>query len=51
MKLNYFNFKEFRNGYLITNDLGEYQYLSPQQFQCFLKEDFTDFPELKNGKL
>ena len=44
---NYFNFKEFRNGYLITNDLGEYQYLSPQQFQCFLKEDFTDLPELK----
>lgn len=32
-KLNYFNFKEKENNYLITNDIGEYVFLSKQDFR------------------
>ena len=38
-KLNYFNFKKLQNKYLITNDLGKYEFLS-----------FNDFDKLVNKK-
>lgn len=31
-KLNYFNFKERKNNYLITNDIGNYTFLSKEDF-------------------
>lgn len=33
---NYFNFKEFNNEYLITNDLGRYMFLSNDDFKDFV---------------
>ena len=41
-KLNYFNFKEKENNYLITNDIGKYAFLS--------KEDFKDLLQRKKLK-
>lgn len=35
--LNYFNFKKFGDGYLITNDLGRYVFLSTDEFVALLK--------------
>ena len=31
-KLNYFNFEEKNDNYLITNDVGEYEFLSKNNF-------------------
>ena len=40
---NYFNFKKFNNDYLITNDFGEYAFLSPNDFKSLLEdESFSD---------
>jgi uncharacterized protein len=35
MKRNYFNFKKIKDRYLITNDLGRYLFLSPEEFKLF----------------
>lgn len=45
-KLNYFNFKEKENNYLITNDIGEYVFLSKQDFRNLIKKKELD-KELK----
>ena len=37
-KLNYFNFEEKNDNYLITNDVGEYEFLSKNNFKK-LKND------------
>lgn len=42
-KLNYFNFKENENSYLITNDLGKYMFI--------LKDDFADMVRKKKLNL
>lgn len=42
-KLNYFNFKENENSYLITNDLGKYMFIS--------KDDFADMVRKKKLNL
>ncbi len=36
-KLNYFNFKEKENNYLITNDIGEYAFLQKQDFKDLIQ--------------
>ncbi len=36
-KLNYFNFKENKNNYLITNDIGKYNFLSKQDFKNLIQ--------------
>lgn len=53
MKLNYFNFKEFKNGYLITNEQGKYCFLDQENFLNLVEGNFTSispelFIELKN---
>lgn len=46
-KLNYFNFKENKNNYLITNDIGKYNFLSKQDFKDLIqRKELT--PELKH---
>ena len=37
-KLNYFNFEEKNNKYLITNDIGEYEFLSKENFKKLLQK-------------
>lgn len=45
-KLNYFNFKEKENNYLITNDIGRYKFLEKQDFiQLIQKQELRQ--ELK----
>ena len=41
MKVNYFNFKKNQEGYLITNEQGRYYFLSPKEFENFVREDFA----------
>ena len=42
MKLNYFNFKEFRGEVLLTNDLGRYVFLKPTVFKRFLSGELDE---------
>ena len=42
-KLNYFNFKNKQNKYLLTNDVGEYIFLEKEDFAKLIKKE-----ELKN---
>jgi len=37
--LNYFNFKKFDDGYLLTNDTGRYQFLADEEFQQLLNKE------------
>ena len=41
-KINYFNFKERKNNYLITNDIGEYTFLSKENFYKLMKKELFD---------
>lgn len=36
MKLNYFNFKNFKEQMLLTNDFGRYLFVSKENFQDIL---------------
>ena len=36
---NYFNFKKWKNQFLLTNDLGNYVFLSQRHFQSFVKNE------------
>ena len=37
-KLNYFNFEKRDNNYLITNDLGKFEFLSNEEFSKLIKK-------------
>lgn len=37
MKLNYFNYKKFNEKYLVTNDFGNYEFLSEEEFDALIK--------------
>ena len=37
--INYFNFQKFKKKYLITNDLGRYDFLDVSQFVKLLTDD------------
>ena len=46
--INYFNFQKFKNKYLITNDLGRYDFLDVSQFRRLLTDNLpTDSEEGK----
>lgn len=47
MKINYFNFKEFENEYLLTNEMGFYCFVDVQEFHSLVKEDFSKLREEK----
>lgn len=36
--INYFNFKKYKNKFLITNDFGRYDFLTPSEFKSLLLE-------------
>ena len=38
-KLNYFNFKEYEDKYLITNDLGRFSFLDKTEFEKLIKKE------------
>ena len=38
MKYNYFNFKQFGDQYLITNDLGRYSFISESEFKALISK-------------
>ena len=38
-KLNYFNFKNKQNKYLLTNDVGEYIFLEKEDFVKLIKKE------------
>lgn len=44
--LNYFNFKKFRDKYLLTNDLGNFLFLSEDEFQKVCIEDYKEDSQL-----
>lgn len=39
MKLNFFNFKELNNRFLLTNDFGKYVFLTKEQFYALMRKD------------
>jgi hypothetical protein len=41
-KLNYFNFRERKNNYLITNDMGKYSFISKENFKKLVKKQELD---------
>ena len=46
--LNPFNFDEFEDGYLLTNDFGNYSFLSPEEFKKLLTKDLKESSEKYN---
>lgn len=38
-KLNYFNFKEKNNNYLLTNDIGEYSFIEKEEFTALVNKN------------
>lgn len=40
--INYFNFKRFDKDYLITNDFGRYEFLSPSEMESLIHDNITD---------
>ena len=44
--LNYFNFKKFKDKYLITNDMGRYAFLNSREFENLLNEKYNENKEL-----
>ena len=48
MKINYFNFKEFHNKILLTNDLGKYVFLEKDSFKELIEKNID--PQSEIGK-
>ena len=48
MKLNYFNFKQFGDSVLMTNDFGKYVFVSREDFQKVLSLNVDRESELYN---
>ena len=46
MKLNYFNFKQFGNNILMTNDFGKYVFVSREDFSKILSMRLEQDSEL-----
>lgn len=42
MKLNYFNYKQFKGQYLITNDFGNFAFLSPDDFNALIQRKIDE---------
>ncbi len=50
-KVGFFRFKKHAESFLITNDIGSYSFLSPQQFQSFLNGNISNDDEKKYKEL
>ena len=46
MKLNYFNYRAFHDKILLTNDFGDYAFLSEAQFKNFVAGNLDDESDL-----
>ena len=46
--INYFNFQKRNNKYLISNDLGKYQFISEKTFQQLIDNVVPDDENEKN---
>ena len=46
--INYFNFKRIRNQYLLTNDLGRYIFITPDQFRELMEQGTVSDPIIDN---
>ena len=46
--INYFNFQKRNNKYLISNDLGKYQFVSEKTFQQLIDNVIPDDENEKN---
>ena len=46
--INYFNFKRIRNQYLLTNDLGRYIFVTPDQFRELIDQGKVSDPVISN---
>lgn len=46
-KLNYFNFKEFENKYLLTNDLGRFMFINSYDMKNITERKFHNIEEKK----
>lgn len=42
MKLNYFNYKQFKDHYLITNDFGNYAFLTSEEFNALIRKEIDE---------
>ena len=51
INLNYFNFKEFNNEMLLTNDFGNFIFLNKAQFQSLLKKQVSPDTDLYQSLL
>ena len=46
--INYFNFKKIKNQYLLTNDLGRYIFITPNQFRELIGKGVVSEPVIGN---
>lgn len=44
--INYFNFKKYKDSYLLTNDFGDYVFLTKKEFYAFLKQELDKESDL-----
>lgn len=44
--INFFNFRRYKDSYLLTNDFGDYVFLSKEEFFRFLKNEIDDETDL-----
>lgn len=51
MRLNYFLFKEFKNKYLLTNEMGFYIFLSFDEFYHLIREEYEEISIVTIEKL
>ncbi len=51
MKLNYFNFKRLGGKVLLTNDFGDYLFLTEQDFRQMIEKRDSLSPSLANSLL
>ena len=51
MKINYYNFSNFNDDYLITNEMGFHSFLSKLEFDNLISEQFDNISEEKTDEL
>ena len=44
--INFFNFRKYKNSYLLTNDFGDYVFLTKEEFYSFLKDKINKESDL-----
>ena len=51
MKINYFNFREFKNKYLLTNEMGFYSFVDRTNLNSLVAGDFSAIEDDKISEL